>query len=172
MEWRGESKLCLGDGDAGSRAKINSASLGVWGGKREKNSQPARKRPAFEVRVFPAPGRAKRTGQPHPATGVHGNDGAALLSLISLQRRAALPWRERICNAGKARGPVFLLQSRSCAAEWELLFSLPLGRHGSGFSQFSLTCWASPSSIQGITSRSAIPQIVSRPELAMSPKPR
>lgn len=49
--------------------EITSASLGVWGGRGKKKirSRP-RKRPAFEVRVFPVPGRAKCTDQPQPAT--------------------------------------------------------------------------------------------------------
>jgi hypothetical protein len=72
MEWRGESLLCwesLGDGEMQEVARINSARPGRFGGEEGKKFAAARKRPAFEVRVFPAPGRARRTGQPQPATG-------------------------------------------------------------------------------------------------------
>jgi hypothetical protein len=94
--------------DAGCREKINSASLGV-GGEREKNSQRTRKRPAFEVRVFPAPGPAKRTGQPQTSHwGARQPLGSHALP-CSFALFCSLAVALRICNAGKAREvPVFV----------------------------------------------------------------
>jgi hypothetical protein len=95
-EWRGESLLCwesLGDGEMQEVARINSARPGRFGGEEGKKFAAARKRPAFEVRVFPAPGRARCTGQPQSATGVHGNHGERWCSLQPCRgaKRFAMP---------------------------------------------------------------------------------
>ena len=127
-EWRVSSKLCgrVEETEVCRMSRENKlGEPGGFGGKREKNSQQARNRPAFEVRIFPAPGTldARTSHNSHWARGkgtaTAGHRCLALLSPLQPCQPVAL----RIFNAGKARGSsVFFVAIAKLAAKWELVF--------------------------------------------------
>ncbi len=122
---------------AGSREKINSASLGGLGGKREKNSQrPGRDqllrcesfRPLAALRA-----RARNTQQ-HTATDAARQPARAALSPI-----AALPVALGFAMPAKPEGPNLSVAMAKFTAEWEWFFAAQTGLECSKRFQFSLT---------------------------------
>lgn len=166
MEWRGESKLCLGDGDAGSRAKINSASLGeCWGGRGKKiRSRPGRDQllRCESFRPLVALSARASHNQPLGCTATTGQRCCLEFLCSPLQPcRGAKGFAMPV----KPEAQSFLLQSRSWTVEWSCYFPFPLADMGSGFSQFSHMRAASTASFQPKTpkvlfSRSAIVQFI------------
>ncbi len=127
-EWRVSSKLCgrVEEMEVCRMSRENKlGEPGGFGGKREKNSQQARNRPAFEVRIFPAPGTldARTSHNSHWARGegtaTAGHRCLALRTPAQPCQRVAL----RIFNAGKARGSsVFFCCNRQVGGQMGLGF--------------------------------------------------